>query len=223
MKSMTWFCYRISVITSSLAAHSHGPRVVRIKQDCCSLNQTTKAINSYTPVLLCHKIFDPASVVSNKCNIFYLSGLMQTPNTTLCLPHLHFWRIFLGRHLIKDFWRASDLITRHPQLHPVIARLQNPSCNQCNLMIRLHDDTVDRILDGDEEGDVVLHANPPKPVLWVRSSCLSGALNGPDWEQLQRTSMCLTSNCTVHLQRASRTLGTAGVVIYSLPPRCFQT
>ena len=160
--------------------YGHGPRVLRIKQDCCSLNQTTKAINSYTPLLLCHKIFDPASVVWNKCNIFYLSGLMQTPNTTLCLPHLHHWRIFLGRHLIKDFWRASDLITRHPQLHPVIARLQNPSCNQCNLMIRLHDDTVDRILEGDEEGDVVLHANPPKPVLWVRSSCLSGALNGPD-------------------------------------------
>ena len=28
-------------------------------------------------------------------------------------------------------------------------------------MIRLHDDTVDRILEGDKEGDVVLHATPP--------------------------------------------------------------
>ena len=40
---------------------------------------------------------------------------------------------------------------------------------------------------------------------------LSGALNGPDGEQLQRTSTCLT----LHLQQPSRTLHNAGLVICS--------
>ena len=68
-------------------------------------------------------------------------------------------------------------------------------------------------IDGDEDGGVVIHADLPN--LYYGSGPLSGALNGPDGEQLQRTSMGLTlfSRTALHLQQPSRTEYNARVVI----------